>query len=200
MKSIFKLSGKLVLTFIATSAIAFITMMMCLSANVETTIKIAIGALFIVFINYMAWSSSVISGEEDTKNNRYKPYKGFLSASISMLPLLIVALIYLFVSFNGWDGSNRVLADGLYMILYLFFLSFTPLLSLFVPSNPAFTIDFAQPAISSLDNVAVPNAVSAPLFFIPIIVFIVVAGIGYCIGHKERKRLADVVKKLKNNK
>lgn len=200
MKSIFKLSGKLLMTFIATGAIAFVTMMMCLSANVETAIKIAVGALFIVFIYYMAWSSSSISGEEDTKGNRYKPYKGFVSASITMLPAFIIAVIYLIATFHGWDGTNRAFADGLYMILYLLFLSFTPLLSLFVPSNPAFTIDFAQPAISSLDNIAVPNAVSAPLFFIPILVFVVVAGIGYMMGHKERVRMADVVKRIKNNK
>ena len=72
MKSIFKLSGKLILTFIATSVIAFITMMMCLGANIELAIKIAIGIVFIVFIYYMAWNSALISGEEDTKNKKYK--------------------------------------------------------------------------------------------------------------------------------
>ena len=48
MKSILKLSGKLILTFIATSVVAFITMMMCLSANIELAIKIAAGVLFIM--------------------------------------------------------------------------------------------------------------------------------------------------------
>ena len=99
MKSILKLSGKLILTFIATSVVAFITMMMCLSANIELAIKIAAGVLFIIFINYMAWNSSLISGEEDTKNKKYKAYKGFVSAFIAMLPAIILAVLYLSVSF-----------------------------------------------------------------------------------------------------
>lgn len=200
MKNFFKLSGKLILTFIATSLIAFITMMMCLSANIELVIKIVIGCLFIVFIYYMAWSSSLISGEEDTKIKKYKAYKGFLSGFIAMLPAIILSIMYLCVTFKGWDGQNRVLADGIYMILYLMFLSFSPILSLFVPYNPAFTVDFAQPAITILDNITTPNAVAAPMFFIPIIIFIIVSGMGYIFGHKERSSLIAVVNKIKNNK
>ena len=200
MKSILKLSGKLILTFIATSVIAFITMMMCLGANIELAIKIAVGALFIVFIYYMAWNGSLVSGEEDTKNKKYKAYKGFISAFIAMLPALILAFVYLFISFKGWDGQTRVLADGIYMILYLMFLSFSPVLSLMVPYNPAFTIDFAQPAIAVLNNISTPNAVGAPLFFIPVIVFVIIAGVGYIFGHKERVSLLSAVNKIKNNK
>lgn len=200
MKSFFKFSGKLILTFIATSLVAFITMMMCLSANIELAIKIVVGCLFIVFIYYMAWSSSVISGEEDAKYKRYKNYKGFLAGFVAMIPAIILSVLYLALTFKGWEGQNRVIADGVYMLLYLLFLSFTPILSLFVPYNSAFTIDFAQPAITILDNISTPNAVAAPMFFIPIIIFIIVSGIGYIFGHNERKSLADVVNKLKNNK
>ncbi len=200
MKSILKLSGKLILSFIATSAIAFITMMMCLSADIELSIKVLIGCLFIVFIYYMAWNSSIISGEEDTKGKNYIPYKGFVSALIAMLPAIILSFCYLFATYKGWDGQNRIFADGIYMILYLMFLSFTPLLSLVVPYNPAFTVDFAQPAISVLNNISTPNAVSAPLFFAPIVIFVIVAGFGYILGHKERISLLKVVNKLKNNK
>ncbi len=200
MKSIFKLTGKLILTFIATSVIAFITMMMCLGADIELAIKIAVGILFIVFIYYMAWSGSLMSGEEDTKNKNYRAYKGFVSAMIAMLPAIILTICYLFVSFKGWDGQLRVVADGIYMILYLMFLSFSPILSLMVSYNPAFTIDFAQPAIAVLNNISTPNAVSAPLFFIPIVIFIIVSGAGYIFGHKERISLTSVVNKLKNNK
>lgn len=200
MKSFFKLTGKLILTFIATSVIAFITMMMCLGANIEFAIKIAVGCLFIVFIYYVAWNGSLISGEEDTKNHIYKPYKGFFSALLAMTPALIIAILYCIVSYRGWDGQNRVLADGFYMILYLTFLSFTPILSLLVPYNPAFTVDFAQPSIAILNNISTPNAVSALLFFVPIILFIVIAGVGYIFGHKERLSLTEVVKKIKNNK
>ena len=93
MKSFFKLSGKLILTFLATSVIAFITMMMCLGANIELAIKIVVGCLFIVFIYYMAWSGALISGEEDTKNHTYKTYKGFLSALVAMTPALMIAIL-----------------------------------------------------------------------------------------------------------
>ncbi len=196
---ILKYSGKLILTFIATSVIAFITMFMCLSADIEVAIKIIVGVFFAVFIMYMAWSSAVLSGEEDTKNKVYRPYKGFLAGLIAMTPVLIIAVAHMLLTFKGWNGENRIIADGVYMILYLLFISFTPILSLFVSFNPSFTVDFAQPAITLLDNITTPNAVSAPLFFIPIILFITVAGLGYIYGHKERYSLLDVVRKIKNN-
>ena len=200
MKSFFKYCGKLILTFIATSVVAFITMLMCLSANIELSIKIIVALVFVAFIMYMAWSSSVIQGEEDTKTKKYLPYKGFLSGFCAMLPMILSTIFYLILTFKGWDGANRVIADGFYMILYLVFISFTPVLSLFVPYNPAFTVDFAQPAITVLDNITTPNAVSGPLFFVPIIMFIAFAGLGYIFGHIERASLLDVVKKIKNNK
>ncbi len=200
MKNFLKFSGKLILTFFATSLVAFITMIMCLSANIELAIKIIIGFVFIVFIYYLAWSSSLINGEEDTKNKRYKVYKGFAAGFVAMLPAIILSIIYLLLTFHGWDGQNRVIADGVYMILYLMFLSFSPVLSLMVPYNPAFTVDFAQPAITVLNNITTPNAVAAPMFFIPIILFIIVSGCGYIFGHNERKSLIDVVNKIKNNK
>ena len=115
-----------------------------------------------------------------------------------MLPALILAVAYMMISFNGWMSEKRALADGLYMILYLIFLSYTPMLSAFVPFNPAFSVDFAQPAITVLKNITTPNAVFAPMYLIPIFLFIFVVGFGYVLGHKERAKLAEVVKKIKN--
>lgn len=200
MKDFLKFVLKLFLTFIATSVIAFISMMMCLSAEIDFSIKLIFGVFFVAFILYLAFNSGRNKGEEDSKNNYYKSYKGALAAGITMLPAIILTVVYLFLTYKGWDGENRVAADMVYMALYLIFLSFTPTLSAFASFNPAFSIDFAQPAITVLKNISTPNAVFVPMFFIPILLFILAVSFGYFYGHKERKTLKDAVNKLKSNK
>ncbi len=200
MKNILKLSLKLLFSFIATSVIAFISMLMCLSADIDFAFKLLLSALFMVFILYLGFNVARNKGEDDSKANVFKTKNGFIAGGICMIPAIIVAILYMVLTFKGWDGANRVLADGIYMILYLMFLSFTPLLSVFTSFNPALSIDFAQPAITVLKNIGTPNAVFAPLYFIPIILFVLAAGFGYILGHKERKSLIDSVNKIKNSK
>lgn len=198
MKDFLKFTLKLFLTFIATSVIAFISMMMCLSAEIDFSIKLLFGLFFIAFILYLAFNAGRNKGEDDTKNHTYKGYKGFLASFVTMLPALILTIVYLFLTFKGWDGERRVSADMVYLVLYLIFLSFTPVLSTFVPFNPAFSIDFAQPAITILKNITTPNAVFGPLYFIPVILFVIAVSFGYYLGHKERNDLKEVVNKIKN--
>ncbi len=200
MKDFLKFTLKLFLIFIATSVIAFISMMMCLSAEVDFTIKLILGLFFVAFILYLAFNAGRNKGEDDTKQNIYKKYKGFLASSLTMIPALILTIVYLCLTYKGWDGVNRVSADMVYMALYLIFLSFTPALSMFTSFNPAFSIDFAQPTITILKNITTPNAVFGPMFFIPIILFVLAVSFGYFYGHKDRKSLKDTVNKLKNNK
>ncbi len=197
MKNILKISIKLLLSFIATSVIAFISMLMCLSASVDFFIKVLLGLLFIFFILYLAFNVARNRGEEDSKTNKFSKKNGFVAAAICMLPAIIVIVLYMFLTFKGWDGANRTLADGVYIILYLTFLAFTPVLSIFTSFNPAFSIDFAQPAITVLKNITTPNAVFAPLYFIPVVLFILAAGFGYLYGHKERSSLVDSLNKVK---
>lgn len=198
MKDFLKFTLKLFLTFIATGVIAFISMMMCLSAEIDFFFKMIFGLFFVAFVLYLAFNAGRNKGEDDTKNNKYKRYKGLVASIVTMAPAIILIVLYLCVSFKGWDGHNRVLADMLYLVLYLAFLSFTPVLSAFMPFNPALSIDFAQPAITILKNITTPNAVYGPLFFIPVVMFIVAVSFGYYLGHKERKSLKEVVNKIKN--
>ncbi|MBE7091719.1 MAG: hypothetical protein E7365_00855 [Clostridiales bacterium] len=200
MKDFLKFILKLFLTFVATSVIAFISMMMCLSADIDFSIKMIFGLFFIAFILYLAFNAGRNKGEDDTKNNVYKSYKGLLASFLTMIPAIVLTILYMALTYKGWNGDNRIIADMVYMILYLIFLSFTPVLSSFVSFNPAFSIDFAQPAITILKNITTPNAVFAPMFFIPAILFIVAVSFGYFYGHKDRKLLKETVNKLKNNK
>ncbi len=198
MKKLGKLIGKLLLSFIATGAISFISMMIALSAEIDFIYKILIGFLFVAFVLVIAWNCARNAGEDDTKHNDYFAARGFFAGALTMLPAIALSVIYMLVSFKGWEGDRRILADGLYIILYLIFLSFTPMLSSLVTFNPALSIDIAQPAITVLKNITTPNAVSAPLFFVPIAAFVIAAGVGYIMGHKDRTLITDAIKRVKN--
>lgn len=197
MKRTLKLSGNLFLGFVATSAIAFISMMLFLSAEVASLYKVLFGILFICFILIIAWNGSNKAGERDTKENAYNPVRGFASAIIAMLPALVLAVLLLAASYHGWEKNNYNTYEALYLVLFLVFLPYSPLLATFVSYNPAFSIDFAQPAITYIRNITTPNAVSAPMFLIPIAVFVIVAGIGYIFGSRERKIIIDSLKRIK---
>lgn len=193
-----KLSGKLFLGFVATSVVSFISMKLFLSAEIASLYKVLLGVLFIGFILIIAWNGASNAGERDTKENSYNPVRGFLSALIAMIPALILAILLLTVSYHGWEKNNYAAYEAFYLILYLVFLPYSPLLATFVSYNPALSIDFAQPAITDIRNITTPNAVSAPMFFIPIAAFVIVAGIGYIYGSRERRIIIDSLKRLKS--
>lgn len=197
MKRTFGLSFKLFAGFVATAVISFISMMLFLSAEISSTYKILFGIMFVAFTLIIAWNASVSFGEKDTKEGSFNPCRGLVSALIAMLPAIILATVFIFVSCNGWQKDNYTAYEGCYLLLYLIFLPYAPLLSSFVSFNPALNIDFAQPAITYLQNITTPNAVSAPMFFIPIAVFVLVAEVGYLYGNRERKIITDAVKKIK---
>lgn len=196
MKDIINFSFKLLLLHLAASVISFISMFVVLSTEIGYIYKVLIGIIFIAFIVILCWNNSYERGLNDVKSNKFFPLKGLVSASIAMLPSIMCAVIYLFISYNGFDrGISRGLADALYLVLYFIFLPYCPLLAYFVPFNPSFSIDFAQPSIVYLKNITMPNAVSAPMFLLPIALFILVAVLGYTFGSREQKR---IIKQIKN--
>ena len=69
------------------------------------------------------------------------------------------------------------------------------LLSSFASFNPALSIDFSQPAVIHINDINMPNAVNAPLFLIPIAIFILVAGVGYIYGYQAQNKLVNGIKK-----
>lgn len=197
MKGIFKFSFKLFGLMVAACVVSFISMMLVLSVDIGFIYKVLIGFLFIAFTLILAWNNASERGINDTKNSIYNPVKGFLAGIIAMIPALILIAVYMNLSFHGWEGENQLRVDGIYMLLYLIFLPYAPLLSVFVSYNPALSVDFAQPAITYLNNISTPNAVSAPLFFVPVVLFILVCGIAYLVGHKQQTSLFDLLKQLK---
>ena len=197
MKGLFNISFKLFLLMIAACVVSFISMMLVLSVDIGFIYKVLIGLLFIAFILILAWNNASERGMNDTKNGIYHPVKGFLAGMIAMLPAIILIIVYMAVSFRGWEGNSQVLSDGLYVLLYMLFLAYSPLLSVFVSYNPALGVDFAQPAIAYLNNITTPNAVSAPLFFVPVVLFFAVCGIAYLFGHRQQTSLLDFIKQLK---
>ena len=89
-------------------------MFMALSTDINSALKIAFGSLFVLFILYLAFSTAQGRGLDDTKKDTYKSYKGFLAGGLVMLPVIIILIVFLCISYKGWDGANRVLADGLF--------------------------------------------------------------------------------------
>lgn len=197
MKKTFGLTLKLFAGFIATAVISFISMMLFLSAEISSMYKILFGIMFVAFTLIIAWNASVTCGEKDTKEGDYRPYRGAVASTLAMVPAIVLAVIFVFTAYNGWQKDNYASYEAYYLLLYLIFLPYAPLLSAFVSFNPALNIDFAQPAITYLQNITTPNAVAAPMFFIPIILFVLVSGIGYLYGNRERRLISDALKKLK---
>lgn len=192
-----KLSGKLFMGFVATSVVSFISMMLFLSAEIASLYKVLFGVFFIIFELFIVWNGAAAAGEKDTKENAYNPVCGFVSGITAMIPALIAAILFLIVSFRGWEKNNYAVYEALYLFLFMVFLPYSPLLATFVSFNPALSIDFAQPAIAFIRNITTPNAVSAPMFFVPIAAFVAVAGIGYIYGSRERRHIADALKRIK---
>ncbi|MBP5662207.1 MAG: hypothetical protein J6X30_03515 [Clostridia bacterium] len=197
MKSILRFSFRLFLTQVATGVIAFISMMLVLSADIAFIYKMLIGLLFVFFNLFMTANNAFGRGTEDEKTHVFAPYKGFLCGVIAMIPALVLTLAYMVIAYHGWEKGVRATADGLYVILYLVFLAYSPTLSVFVSFNPALSIDFAQPAIAFLQNITTPNAVSAPLFFVPICAVILTSGIAYLAGHASQHSLKEALLKAK---
>jgi len=198
MKRLFAASGRLLLSFVASSVVAFISMMMFLSADVGKVYKVLFGLLFVAFILIIAFSSARNSGEADTKKNSYNKFRGFYAGGIAMIPAIFLAVFYMVISYHGYGGENKTLAEGIYTLLYLIFMAFSPFLSSLVSFNPALSVDIAQPAIVVLNNISMPNAVSAPLFFIPIAMFILASGLGYLAGNKEQLVIKKALKQKKD--
>ena len=197
MKGILRFSLRLFLTQVATIAIAFVSMMLVLSSDIAFLYKVLIGLLFVFFNLFMTGNNAFGRGIEDEKNHTFAPYKGFLCGLIAMLPALILTGAYIAIAYHGWEKDVRATADGLYVILYLVFLAYSPTLSVFVSFNPALNIDFAQPAIAFLQNITTPNAVSAPLFLVPICAVILTSGIAYLAGRARQNSLKEALLKAK---
>lgn len=196
MKNFIILTLKLFLVCIATSAVSFITMALVMGGNIELIYKVLISILFIAFTVLLTWNNTYHRGIDDAKKKQNKAYKGFLAGAIAMLPMVIVTVAYMFVTYNGFLREASVkTAESLYLVLYFVFIAYCPVLSSFINFNPALSIDFSQPAILHINDITMPNAVNAPLFFIPIVIFILVAGIGYIYGYRAQNNLVKGIKK-----
>lgn len=200
MKNLLRFGGRLLLTFIASAFVSFISMMLFLSSDIAMAYKVLLGALFIVFVLFLAGNSAMNQGIDDTRSKTFVYWRGFAAGFLAMIPFLVLTAVYLLVSFRGWDGERKTAADILYLILYVSFSCFSPLLSCLVSFNPALSVDIAQPAITFIKNITTPNAVSGPLFLLPIAAFVLASGIGYLLGHKEQNKIQNALKKVKKTR
>ncbi len=196
MKDFLSYSLKLFLTFIAASVISFISMMLFISAEIEFIYKILLGAMFIVFTLILTWNCSFKRGTDDCKFGRNYNSKGFLAGICAMLPAIVLEIVFIVVAFGAWKKNNISLYASLYYVLYFVFMCYLPMLSSFVPYNPVLGVDFAQPAIAFLDGIKMPNAISAPMFLIPIAVFVIVSGIAYIFGCKEQYKIKESIRNI----
>ena len=105
MKGTIKFSLKLFVLMIAASVISIISMTLVLSASIQFVYKVIMGLLFIAFTEILVWNNASQRGEEDTKSGIFSPGKGFVSASIALLPAIILAVYYIILSYHGWEGN-----------------------------------------------------------------------------------------------
>lgn len=196
MKNFLILTLKLLLVCVATSAVSFITMALVMGGNLALIYKVIISVLFIAFTVLLTWNNTYHRGIDDAKKRQNKAYKGFLAGGIAMLPMLVIAILYMITTYNGFfAGASIKTAETLYLILYFVFIAYCPVLSSFASFNPALSIDFSQPAVIHINDINMPNAVNAPLFLIPIFIFVLVAGIGYIYGYQAQNKLINGIKK-----
>ena len=103
-----------------------------------------------------------------------------------MLIPAVLTVVCTALAFNGWEKHCVSLTDTLYNILYMLFMSASPLLLLLSPVDANAVFFYGMPTRASFGYFGAAGTVTPYLFFIPILLFIAVSGVCYIIGFKKR--------------
>ncbi len=161
-----KFAGKLALVFIVVSFFTVMGLTLILGLDISPALRIAAGAIFIVFQLGMVWDNCTRWGERDcravityvrnrgtkeqlaeAKKQLYYPLKGFIAGAIVMLIPLVLTVIYNFMAYRGWENGMGNTADMIYTVLFLIFTAYSPLL---VTATTVCTTMAAMPGMSPI--------------------------------------------------
>lgn len=217
---IIKFALKLTVVMIVVVVFGFMGMTLIIGSGVATVYQLLVGAVFVVFTLALVWDNATRWGEKDlnaTLNLRkqagtekqlkqysgmkYFPAKGFIAGAIAMLIPLALTVIYIILTYNGWEKyvppQLPSIPDLIYNILVIIFMPYSGLLRLATPTlirlnYTAIGMPFVilyENAFIAVGQIRQPNMIMPYMFLVPIIIFIAVAGISYIMGYKARMNL-----------
>lgn len=210
IKDTIKFSVKLFFVNLAVSFLGIITLSLLLSAQVGFAICAVAGFIFIGFTLGVVWDNSSRKGADDCKatlnylkrgDGNARPYdskrfftaKGFISGFFAMLPYIAVWVIYMCGTFHGWEKGVPLGIQLLYSVLYLSFIPYAPFLRLATVADPIIYPTFFMPlgdgAAQYFKLMTANSNVMPYMFIIPIVLYIVTAGICYILGNKQQQKL-----------
>ena len=204
-----KFAVKLFFVNLAVSFLGIITLSLLLSAQVGFAICAVAGFIFIGFTLGVVWDNTTRKGGEDCKatlnflkygsgqraqdSKRFYPAKGFIAGLIAMLPYLIIWIIYMCGTFHGWEKGVPLGVQLLYSVLYLSFIPYAPFLRLATVADPIVYPTHYMPlgseATQYFNLMTVNSNVMPYMFIIPIVLYILTAGICYILGNKQQQKL-----------
>ena len=205
IKDTLKFALKLMLIFAAVVVFTLIGLSIILSVQISTPLKLVAGGAFMLFEAGLLWDNCGRWGEKDcravityvrgrgsreqlekARAELYHPFKGFAAGIIAMLIPAVLTVVCTALAFNGWEKHCASLTDTLYNILYMLFMSASPLLLLLSPVDANAVFFYGMPTRASFGYFGAAGTVTPYLFFIPILLFIAVSGVCYIIGFKKR--------------
>lgn len=210
IKDTIKFAVKLFFVNLAVSFLGIITLSLLLSAQVGFAICAVAGFIFIGFTLGVVWDNTSRKGADDCKatlnylkreeglarpydGKRYFPAKGFISGGLAMLPSFIIWLIYMCGTFHGWEKGVALGVQLLYSVLYLSFIPYAPFLRLATVADPIIYPTNYMPLggeATRYFNLMTANSNVMPyMFIIPIILYVITAGICYILGNKKQQSL-----------
>lgn len=209
IKDTIKFAVKLFFVNLAVSFLGIITLSLLLSAQVGFAICAVAGFIFIGFTLGVVWDNTSRKGGDDCKatlnflkygsghcapdGKRFYPAKGFMAGLIAMLPYLIIWIIYMCGTFHGWEKGVPLGVQLLYSVLYLSFIPYAPFLRLATVADPIVYPTHYMPlgseATQYFNLMTVNSNVMPYMFIIPIVLYILTAGICYILGNKQQQRL-----------
>ena len=210
LKDTIKFSVKLFFVNLAVSFLGIITLSLLLSAQVGFAICAVAGFIFIGFTLGVVWDNSSRKGADDCKamlnylkredglaraadSKRFYTAKGFIAGAVAMLPSIIIWCVYMFGTFHGWEKGVPLGVQLLYSVLYLSFIPYAPFLRLATVADPIIYPTFFMPLGSGATqyfNLMTANSNVLPyMFIIPIILYIITAGVCYILCNKQQQKL-----------
>lgn len=215
MADTFRLAGKLAGIFFVITIFTLISLTILLGIDINLPLRIVAGLVFVVFELGFIWDNCMRWGEKDcravityvrnrgtkeqlkeAKGQLFYPAKGFVAAAIVMLIPFVLTVIYTVMAYRGWENGMGDTADKIYTVLFFMFEGYTPALAAATTvcttmtampgMAPIATLGLDVVALGRFNDISTPNMVLPFMFFIPIVLFVVFAGVCYIMGFKKR--------------
>lgn len=201
-----KLGLRLMLVHLLTLIFSAIGLSVFMSSDLSDGIKLLVSAIFLAFWLGLIWDNATRRASSDTKallsynggvgspgalknfySQRYYPLKGFAAGAVAILPMLVLALVYTFMAYDGLNkGISPAVLQLMYLVLNLVFMPFNQLFSLFTVVSPNVVVGFIPQITFNMFDFRFPVMVMPYMYIVAAVVLILVAGFCYLLGHNER--------------